>query len=204
MKKIISCGVLLIAIFSNCKSNKTHKHVKSQTTTVYATKDSIGILVKDTIELSYVSGFDTSDKQFYFVGFSGYNKHDTSYYKGEDSFYSKKDGDITFTYRGRNLSDIFVRKGDTTFQYKDSIEKPVAFTVFDKYKRILQYVDISMSKTEIYNERNFDEFGNLTFAIINEKYYPSDLDKLIFSEAEILRKKSKNRTIIKEIKYTYY
>ena len=206
MKKLLCLFLLaIIVIFTNCKTPKNSKHIKVQVVTEFATKEVDGTLIKDTIISSYADGSDISGKQTYFVGLSGYTNHDTSYFnKSADSSYSKKDGDVTYYYRGTKLENMDVQKGDTTYHYGEFEDKPIGFSIVDKDKKMIQNVDLLLSKGENYTNKEFDEQGNLKYAIIEEDYYVTDLDKELYSEAEILRKKADHRTKIKEIKTTYY
>ena len=119
MKKLLWLPILLLGLLNfSCKSKKK---IKTETQIEYKTKNYLGNLVKDTIDISYTLGFDINGKETYFLGLKGYGNSDTNFRnKHEDSFYTKKNGDTIFSYFGSKLNSISLKKGDTTFEYDET------------------------------------------------------------------------------------
>lgn len=162
---------------------------------------------KDTISSKYEIGFNKDGKQKYFLGIIGYGNTDTSF--SIPNTYKKVVDSITFYYNIKtNQVEMFVvNKGDSSFQYNILPEdKPFleCIYIYDNQKRLVKFINLLMNEVEVYLNTNYDKNNNLIYALVQSDYYPTELDKKLYNEEELLLKKAQRKNYIKEIVYTYY
>ena len=190
-----------------CNSNIKQTKIKKEVVTISSVKTLSGDYIKDSMKTKYEIGFYNDGKQKYFLGIAGYGKVDTNY--TIPSTYKKQVDSTTYYYNLKtNRVEMFViNKGDSSFQYSVfSDDKPVLdyINIYNSNKHLIKTLDLVMDKSEVFLKTEFDKNDNLIYALIQSDYYPSDLDKKIYSSEEILLKKAQREYLIKEISYIYY
>lgn len=198
---------LLIAFFLfSCSSEISNQNSKTKKVTErkYSTKSIGSEIVKDTLSVENVIGYDTLGNQTYFLGLTGYPGNDTTWVKSKNN--SKMDGNKTFFYDDNNkLRSVAIESNDTLYSYSsgDLIE-PSRYQVKDE-KGLKVIVSLVFGKREEYTNRIYNEKGDLTFCIIEVTYVPTWFDLNYKTAQERLEKEAEVRnTIIKEIKIEYY
>lgn len=204
MKKFSFILVLIFLYSCSLDHSKTTAVIKKLKSKEYSTKVINNQIIKDTLELEYEIGFDSTGKQTYFVGVVGYPNNDTTWSK--TNYNKKKQGNKTFFYDKNNkLQTILIKKGDTTFIYSGKdLNEPISYQIHDK-KGNTESVDLLLGIKKEYKKRIFNKQGNLTYCIIKETYFPTEFDKKYLSKGERLKKEAEMlNTKIEENEYEYY
>lgn len=198
--------ILALTFLISCSSDNSGPSaiIKKHRLKEYSTKAINHQIFKDSLKIEYEVGNDSNGKQTYFVGFVGYSDNDTTWVEPWEN--KKEKGNKTFYYNENNeVQTVFVRKGDTSFLYSGTnLEEPISFQIIDDNGTKMR-VDLLMGKMEEYKDREFDQYGNLTFCIIEESYFPTEFDKKYRSKGDRLKKEAEMLiTKIVENEYEYY
>lgn len=166
--------ILLSSLFVACNEQQSKIIIKSIEKT-YSTKIELGEIVKDSLFSGYELGYYKNGVIKYRVSI---NHNDTIKYENTKISIKTDSNKIFYYDKNGDLTTVDVQKGDTTFTYlaKD-LSTPQQWELFDKNHNIIK-AGFFVGKLRFYKDyknRKFDDYGNLTYAIIIITYDYSDL-----------------------------